>query len=95
MEFVDGYPGKRAVIARRKGDRWYVAGINGEKNPRTIRLDLSFLPDNASGTLIGDGKTKFSFSHRNVTLSSGMVKISMKGNGGFVMLLNGNKSHKQ
>ncbi|HMY40469.1 MAG TPA: glycoside hydrolase family 97 catalytic domain-containing protein, partial [Marinagarivorans sp.] len=27
--FVDGFPGRYAVIARRKGNQWYVAAING------------------------------------------------------------------
>lgn len=38
-KFVDGYPGKYAVIARRSGDKWYVAGINA--TAKTMKLDLS------------------------------------------------------
>ncbi len=30
VKFIDGYPGKYAVIARKSGNKWYVAGINGE-----------------------------------------------------------------
>lgn len=33
---VDGYPGEYVVMARRKGDRWYIAGINGTNEPRTV-----------------------------------------------------------
>jgi hypothetical protein len=29
--FIDGYPGKYSVIARRHQNQWYVAGINAEK----------------------------------------------------------------
>ena len=29
--FIDGYPGKYAVVARRHADQWYVAGVNAEK----------------------------------------------------------------
>ena len=41
--FVDGYPGKGAVLARRSGDSWYVAGINGLDEAQTFSLDLSFI----------------------------------------------------
>jgi len=38
--FVDGYPGKFCVLARRAADKWYVAGINGEEKARTMTLSL-------------------------------------------------------
>ena len=36
-----GYPGKSAVIARRHGDTWYIAGINGTNEELTIEPDYS------------------------------------------------------
>ena len=41
--FIDGYPGKYAVIARRHGSKWYVAGMNATKHPLKLKLDLSML----------------------------------------------------
>ena len=41
--FVSGYPGESAVLARRSGNTWYVAGINGSDEPKTLNLDLSFI----------------------------------------------------
>ena len=41
--FVAGYPGKSAVLARRFGHSWYVAGINGLDETQTLSLDLSFI----------------------------------------------------
>lgn len=41
--FVGGYPGKSAVLARRSGNTWYVAGINGTDSEQTLILDLRFL----------------------------------------------------
>ena len=38
-----GYPGKSAVLARRFGHSWYVAGINGLDEAQTFSLDLSFI----------------------------------------------------
>ena len=42
VRFIDGYPGKYVIIARRAGDKWYVAGINAEKQPlkKTIMLPM-------------------------------------------------------
>ena len=41
--FVGGYPGKGAILARRFGHSWYVAGINGLDEAQTFSLDLSFI----------------------------------------------------
>ncbi|MBR6181907.1 MAG: glycoside hydrolase family 97 catalytic domain-containing protein [Prevotella sp.] len=41
--FIDGYPTRYAVLARRHGDNWYVAGINGTKQPLTLTLDLPMM----------------------------------------------------
>ena len=41
--FVAGYPGKGAVLARRFGHSWYVAGINGLDEAQTFSLDLNFI----------------------------------------------------
>jgi hypothetical protein len=35
---VDGYPGRHAVLARRKGERWYIGAINGLDEPLTISI---------------------------------------------------------
>ena len=42
VRFIDGYPGKYAIIARRAGNTWYVAGINADKQPlkKTITLPM-------------------------------------------------------
>ena len=37
--FVSGYPGEYAVLARRHGATWYVAGINGTDQVKEIPLD--------------------------------------------------------
>ena len=41
--YVSGYPGVSAVLARRSGKVWYVAGINGTDEPMTLETDLGFL----------------------------------------------------
>ncbi|GAB3819053.1 glycoside hydrolase family 97 protein [Pontibacter rugosus] len=84
--FVDGFPGKLAVIARKAGDRWYVAGINGENTAKSINIDLSFLGDK-QGTLITDDSGKGAFRNAAVDLGNSRTqKIELKPNGGFVMV---------
>ena len=41
--FVSGYPGESAVLARRSGNTWYVAGINGSDVQRQLSVPTSFL----------------------------------------------------
>lgn len=42
VKFIDGYPGKYCIMARRHGDKWYVAGICADKQPlkKTITLPM-------------------------------------------------------
>ncbi|WP_224995355.1 glycoside hydrolase family 97 protein [Cesiribacter sp. SM1] len=83
--FVDGYPGKLAVIARKKGDTWYVSGINGEAQAKTLNLDLSFIGRGKEGVLITDGEEPKSFSKTNVSVPASAYQLNVEPNGGFVM----------
>lgn len=38
--FIDGYPGKYVVLARRHGDTWYLAAVNAGKEIVKLKLDL-------------------------------------------------------
>ena len=39
--FIDGYPGRYVILARKSTDgKWYVAGLNALKEPLTLTLDL-------------------------------------------------------
>jgi hypothetical protein len=42
IRYIDGYPGRYAIIARRSGDQWFVAGINADEQPlkKTISLPM-------------------------------------------------------
>ncbi len=82
---VDGYPGKYAVIARRAGDTWYIAGINATESDKTLTLDLSFV-GNKQGVVITDGAQARSFSQRAVAAGK-KVAVTVKPHGGFVIQL--------
>ena len=42
VKFIDGYPGKYVIMARRCGTKWYVVGINADEQPlkKTITLPM-------------------------------------------------------
>jgi alpha-glucosidase len=93
VKFVDGIPGKYVVLARRKGERWYIAGINGERAERTITLPVPFLHNDTKGILITDSTSTKNFIMRDVDFSKS-IKLDMCPYGGFVIktLLKGEKS---
>ncbi|RVT80030.1 glycoside hydrolase family 97 protein [Flavobacterium sufflavum] len=43
VKFIDGYPGKYAILARRHENKWYVAGINAQKETVKIKVKLSMI----------------------------------------------------
>jgi hypothetical protein len=43
VRFIDGYPGKYAILARRHGNKWYVAGINAQKETVKIKVKLPMI----------------------------------------------------
>ena len=43
IKFIDGYPGKNAVIARKKDGKWYIAAINADES--AYSLDLKSLAE--------------------------------------------------
>jgi hypothetical protein len=43
VRFVDGYPGKYVIMARRKADTWYIVGINAQKETLKIKTLLPMI----------------------------------------------------
>lgn len=82
---LGGYPGEYAVTARRKGERWYIAGINGSDSACEVRLDLTRLPDTESRKVvtISDGVSGWERSERLGVPQN----VGLEPRGGFVMIL--------
>ncbi|MET0649136.1 MAG: glycoside hydrolase family 97 catalytic domain-containing protein [Pyrinomonadaceae bacterium] len=85
--FIDGHPGRFAVLARRGGRRWYVAGVNGEGVEKKLTLDLRELRPRGPGTLIADGPgDNLSFRRQTVRVGPGMkLEVVLSPRGGFVL----------
>ncbi len=87
--FIDGYPGKYVVIARRHGDNWYVATLNGTNKPLTLNLSLPMLANTKVKTYYEtvDKKSLWPKSGvKNMKLSKdGKVKITVLPMGGNII----------
>ena len=85
VRFIDGFPGQYAVIARRAGSKWFVAGINGENTDRTVLVNLAAFKK-LKAQLITDGEESLTFRTQQINPSL-KKEISLKPNGGFILVL--------
>ena len=85
VKFIDGYPGKYCIMARRTGDKWYVVGINAQESP--VKLKISLPMFNAGSQLKHYSDTeKLEGSVKTLKLSKKKeVQISIPCNGGVVI----------
>ena len=83
--FIDGYPGKFVVLARRNENRWYIAGLNAEKQVKELTLDLSMLNVEQTYDYYTDNALGYTnLKHLKYTDVS-KVKVEMQPNGGFII----------
>ena len=89
-KLLNGYPGRDAIIARRKGNAWYVGGISAEQRERTKTIKFDFLPEGVKYklTLIADGKYDSKFTTQYLIVDkSGSIDVKLLRRGGFIALL--------
>ena len=79
--YVSGYPGESAVLARRSGNTWYVAGINGKDDPQILKTDLGFIGKGSVQMFVDDASGKWQIS----TISKLPSQVECQPRGGFVM----------
>jgi alpha-glucosidase len=84
VKFIDGFPGKFVVLARKKGNTWYIAGINGETSERTIVLQAPFINKKSKSVIITDSDHEKDLTKREIKFSE-PVQITMHPYGGFVI----------
>ena len=58
VRFIDGYPGKYIIMARRSGNKWYIAGVNAMEQPLQKTITLPMLPDKSTVSLYINGEKK-------------------------------------
>lgn len=82
--FIDGYPGKYSIIARRHGQKWYVAGVNAEKTAKVLKIKLPMLAGQ-SVTMYNDKADKETYTSNLKVSKNGQLSITIQPNGGFVI----------
>ena len=83
--FIEGYPGKYVVLARKAAatGQWYIAGLNAMKEPLALTLDLSsFGP--LSKLYIDNKASEPTLSPLKLG-KKGLTKLTLQPNGGFII----------
>ena len=84
IRFIDGYPGKYVIIARRSGSKWYIAGINAESQALKTTIHLPMLTRGKSVNLYSDD-ANLKGTVKDVKLGKKQqLTITIPQNGGFV-----------
>ena len=88
--FLAGYPGKYVVLARRHGDRWYIAGLNAEEKAISVNIDMKELAGQRVA-LYSDTKAaapiEAACKLKEVKVDKkGRLTVTMQPNGGVVIL---------
>lgn len=86
VKFVDGYPGKYVIIARRSGNTWYVAGVNAEKTALTKKITLPMLNAGATAKMYSDD-AQLNGSVKEVKINKKkQMTVTIRCNGGLVIM---------
>jgi len=83
-KFINGYPGKYVVLARRHGSQWYISGVNAEKEALKIKVNISMFAGKKA-TLYSDDNNKETYSKEVSISKNGDFEIIMQSGGGFVL----------
>lgn len=87
--------GEYTIVAKRKGDKWYIGGMtNNKETSREFELDLSFLNNGKTYTMtsfedgINAGRQAMDYRKKSTGVKSGdKIKINMARNGGFAAVI--------
>ena len=84
--FIDGYPGKYCVLARRHADKWYVAGINAQKEPLKLTLNLPMLQKGDKVSYYSDSKDRILQMKQMEIKKAEEVKVTIQPEGGIILV---------
>ncbi|WP_433778594.1 glycoside hydrolase family 97 catalytic domain-containing protein [Flavobacterium anhuiense] len=85
VRFLDGYPGRYVLLARRKGVKWYIAGINAENKILKIKVKLEMLNSGATVNYYADDDQLNGKVSSLKMSKSKEVEIKIPKNGGIVI----------
>ena len=83
--FVDGYPGRYAVLARKHGDKWYIAGINATDKAMNLKVTLPFIAGKNVQIYEDNKKMEPTLDSKKIG-SEGKITLTIRPQGGTVVV---------
>lgn len=82
--YIDGYPGKYVVLARRHANKWYMAAINAEKEVKKMDVTLPMLAGK-SISLYSDKKDRSAQFNALKIKENGRIALTIEPGGGVII----------
>ena len=82
--FIDGYPGKFVVLARRHDDKWFIVGTNAENKTLMLKLSLPCIKNRQVSIIYDDKNRSTCFKTAKID-KNGIIDVQMPTSGGFVI----------
>lgn len=83
--FIDGYPGRYIVLARRHGNTWYIAAANATAEPLKLKLDLPMLAGQEVSLYSDDKKMQSQLKLQKIK-TDGSLQLTVQPQGGAVIV---------
>lgn len=84
--FIDGYPGRYVVLARKStSGKWFVAGLNAQKEPLTLTLELPMFAQGQILQYYVDSKNGEPMLTSLKIDKKGCAKVTIQPNGGVIL----------
>ena len=92
---LDAKVGEYVIVAKRKGEKWYIGGMtNNKENERQFEINLDFLKDNKTYPLtsfedgVNAGRQAMDYRINSSNVKKGQrISVKMARNGGFAAVL--------
>lgn len=86
VKFIDGYPGKYVILARRHGADWYIVAINAEKETLKKKIKLPMLNPNSEYRIYADDEQLNGKLSKLKVSNSQEVEIAVPFNGAVLIV---------
>ena len=87
--YIDGYPGKYIVMARRSGDKWYIVGLNATKEPLKLDIDIPMFAGSTPSYYYDKPSKKSLWPESTLGKikvdTKGKAKVTIQPNGGIII----------
>lgn len=87
-KLLAGYPGSYVVMARRRANTWYIAGINGEDYTKTITFDLKRLKKLGKKVMVFEDSGDKASPWKITAANKVPAKFVCQPRGGFLVVIN-------